>query len=149
MAAPNFQTGSAPILAVGGVIHRLRKDDRPEILLIKKRNGFWTLPKGKIETGESHEQALHREIGEETGLRVEITAAGETFTYPIMKGGVELLKQVSYYLVRLQGGKLRLSKAEKIERARWCTLGASLSRLHNPRLHCVVFWAAEELGVQL
>jgi 8-oxo-dGTP diphosphatase len=149
MAARNMRAGDGPILAVGGVVYRQLRTGKLEILIIKKRNGFWTLPKGRIEPGESEEAALHREIGEETGLTAAIRAAGEIFTYPILKGGVEQLKQVHYYLLQLQGGKLRLSQAEKIERARWCTLRAALRRIHNPRLHAVVYWAAGELGVEL
>jgi 8-oxo-dGTP diphosphatase len=144
----SMQVGKTPILAVGGVIYRRRRrDGRPEILIIKKRNGFWTLPKGRIEPGENEDVALHREIGEETGLRGKIVAAGDTFTYQIFKGGIAQTKQVHYFLIRARSGKLRLSKAEKIERARWCTLRVAIRRLHNPRLHCVVRWAAMELGV--
>ena len=139
----------APILAVGGVIYRLQEQGTPEILIIKKRNGFWTLPKGKIEPGESEEEALHREIAEETGLIGVIEAVGETLRYPILKGEVEYTKQVHYYLVRALSMDLYLSKAEKIERARWCTIPAAMRRIHNPRLHIVVFWAANQLGVSL
>jgi 8-oxo-dGTP pyrophosphatase MutT (NUDIX family) len=142
-------TGSAPILAVGGVIYHRQEQGIPEILIIKKRNGFWTLPKGRMEPGESEEDALHREIAEETGLIGEIEATGETFTYPIMKGQVEHLKQVRYYLVLALSTDLYLSTAEKIVRARWCTLPAAMRRIHNPRLHIVLLWAADQLGVSL
>ncbi|MEI7770536.1 MAG: NUDIX domain-containing protein [Chloroflexales bacterium] len=141
MIAEQTNTGSAPIPAVGAVIYRLAEMGAPEILIIKKRNGFWTLPKGRVEPGESEEQALHREIAEETGLVGIIEAAGATFTYPIMKGGVEQTKQVHYYLVLALSMDLYLSKAEKIERARWCTIQAALRRIHNPRLH-MVWWCA-------
>lgn len=149
MATPQIKTGIVPILAVGGVLYRRRRNGEPEILIIKKRHGFWTLPKGRIKPGESEDMALYREIAEETGLRGTITAVGDTFIYPILKGGVEQMKQVHYYLVQAKGGKLRLSKVEKIEHARWCTLHAALRRIHNPRLHYVVHWAARELGVTL
>lgn len=35
------------------------------ILLLRKYNGDWVLPKGKIESGESHEEAALREVKEE------------------------------------------------------------------------------------
>jgi ADP-ribose pyrophosphatase len=42
------------------------------ILLLRKYNGDWVLPKGKIELGESRENAALREVREEAGLRAEI-----------------------------------------------------------------------------
>lgn len=51
------------IEAAGGVV--LNQHD--EILLIHRR-GFWDLPKGKIDKGETREDAAVREVMEETGL---------------------------------------------------------------------------------
>ncbi len=47
-----------------------------QVLLIRRRNppraGHWSLPGGRVERGERLEDALRREIREETGLEVEI-----------------------------------------------------------------------------
>ena len=52
------------------------KDGAGRLLLIKRGHepeaGRWSLPGGRIEPGESDEQALVREIGEETGLTVTV-----------------------------------------------------------------------------
>lgn len=60
------------VVGVGAVIW----NDRKEVLLIRRtkepRIGQWSLPGGKIEKGESLEDALLREVLEETGLEVEI-----------------------------------------------------------------------------
>lgn len=52
-----------PVEAAGGVVH----NDKGEILFIR-RNKKWDLPKGKIEKGESVEEAALREVIEETGI---------------------------------------------------------------------------------
>ena len=52
----NFEQ-ELPIAAVGGVVYR-RRAGEPELLLIKKHRGFWTLPKGRIKPGET-ERPLH------------------------------------------------------------------------------------------
>ena len=49
--------------AAGGVVYNTKN----EILLIHRR-GFWDLPKGKMEDGETIEETAIREVEEETGL---------------------------------------------------------------------------------
>jgi ADP-ribose pyrophosphatase YjhB (NUDIX family) len=47
------------------------------ILLVQRRRppfaGFWSLPGGGVELGETVEQAVVREVGEETGYQVRVT----------------------------------------------------------------------------
>lgn len=45
-------------------------DDESRILRIHE-HGRWQPPGGEVEDGESHEQALRREVEEETGIQVE------------------------------------------------------------------------------
>lgn len=42
------------------------------ILLLRKFNGDWVLPKGKVEIGETHEETALREVREETGIKASI-----------------------------------------------------------------------------
>ena len=62
---------SHPQLAVSAAIFRDNK-----ILLVRRARspskGFYSLPGGRVEFGESLHAALHREVDEETGLRIEI-----------------------------------------------------------------------------
>jgi 8-oxo-dGTP diphosphatase len=58
------------VQAAGGVVTRATPDGDREVLLVHRpRYGDWTLPKGKLERGESHEDAALREVEEETGVR--------------------------------------------------------------------------------
>jgi 8-oxo-dGTP diphosphatase len=65
-------TGHRPrIPCVGAII----KDPGGRLLLIKRGHapqaGRWSLPGGRVEPGESDQQAVIREIREETGLQVQ------------------------------------------------------------------------------
>jgi 8-oxo-dGTP diphosphatase len=76
-----------PQLAVSAAIFR---DDK--ILLVRRArspgNGFYSLPGGRVEFGESLHAALHREVAEETGLKIEIVGfAGWREVLPTASGG--------------------------------------------------------------
>ena len=62
---------SQPVVGVGVVVWR---DDR--VLLIKRgkppRTGQWSLPGGAQKLGETLAQAAAREVGEETGIEIEL-----------------------------------------------------------------------------
>ena len=76
-----------PQLAVSAAIFRDGK-----ILLVRRSRspgkGFYSFPGGRVEFGESLHTALHREVDEETGLRIEILAlAGWREVLPGTGGG--------------------------------------------------------------
>jgi 8-oxo-dGTP diphosphatase len=63
------------IQAAGGVVVR----DGRVLLIYRERYPDWSLPKGKVEPGETWEEAALREVWEETGVRCELGAyLGET-----------------------------------------------------------------------
>ncbi len=62
-----------PIVGVAGIIFR-----EQEVVLIRRGQepglGEWSLPGGAVELGETLEEALRREVREETGLEIDIIA---------------------------------------------------------------------------
>jgi 8-oxo-dGTP pyrophosphatase MutT (NUDIX family) len=79
--------------AAGGLV----KNDLDKYLIIF-RNGVWDLPKGKCETGESHEQAALREVCEECGLetlQLRGLLAVTYHTYAVQ--GIDVLKRTLWY----------------------------------------------------
>jgi 8-oxo-dGTP diphosphatase len=128
----------APILGVGGVVYRRGAAGQLELLLIKKRGGFWTLPKGQIKPGEDERAALVREVFEETGITGAIEAMVLQVHYDIHKRGRPRSKIVTYYCVRALHGSPRPDTAEGIEHVRWFAIAAALGEIQRPRIRSVV-----------
>ncbi|WP_312097301.1 NUDIX hydrolase [Niallia sp.] len=53
------------------VVYALIRNRDTQILMVKNHEGHWSFPGGKVETGESLEEAVIREVEEETGLIIK------------------------------------------------------------------------------
>lgn len=104
------------IPCVGAVI----RDPAGRLLLIRRGHepgaGLWSLPGGRIEPGETDQQAVAREVLEETGLTVECRRLLGTAQIPATGGTVI---EVSDYLAVVTGG--RLVAGDDADDARWVT----------------------------
>jgi 8-oxo-dGTP diphosphatase len=80
------------VRAAGGVVWR-GSDDAIEIALVHRpRYDDWSLPKGKLDPGESFEEAALREVEEETGMRCQLgRELGET-RYTDHKGRPKIVR---------------------------------------------------------
>ncbi|MFD0715071.1 NUDIX hydrolase [Paenibacillus sp. GCM10027626] len=105
-------------ISAGGVVFR-KVDGELQIQLIQDRYGKISLPKGKMEPGETVEQTALREIAEETGMEGKIIAPIDQIKYKYnheKHGMVD--KEVHYYLVEAIGGKLQ-AQVEEIRGVEW------------------------------
>lgn len=126
------------IRAVGGVALRSTPEGRVQVLVIKKRGGLWTLPKGRVKRGEEAEQALVRELREETGLGGQVLEPVSQSSYRVRKAGRMKRKTVTYYLVLAEGGEPRPGAQERIESARWMDVAHALKQIGRPRVRAVL-----------
>lgn len=126
------------IRAVGAVVCQLSASGELQILLIKKRGGMWTLPKGKVRRGEDDRAALLRELAEETGLNERVGELVSQATYTIIKRSRHRRKVVTYYLVYATGGQLQPGTREGIEQVRWMPVPRALQRIGRARIRAVL-----------
>jgi len=97
-----------PIVGVGAVIFA----DGDRVVLVRRRHpplvGSWSLPGGAVEVGETLEQAVRREVNEETGLDVEVgpLVAAVDHIERDLDGNVVFHFVIVDYLCRARGGVL-------------------------------------------
>jgi 8-oxo-dGTP diphosphatase len=126
---------SEQVLAAGGVVvgaagrvvavHRPKYDD-------------WTLPKGKLDPGESFEQAALREVEEETGLRCRLVRELPSNEYRDARGRPKLVR---YWLMEaLADGGFRPTR--EVDELRWLTQAEAAELLTYERDRALVAAAA-------
>ena len=89
----------------------------PQMILLIKRDtvpfkGYWALPGGRAEPGETVEQAIVREVKEETGLEVEVVRKIGEYHEQGIQGGVEYDYYPACFLVKVVGGELKRQETE-------------------------------------
>lgn len=90
-----------------------------------RRHDVWALPKGRIDPGESGEQAALREVAEETGARGSSLGKLGEVRYWFHWKGERVFKVVTFFLVRYEDGELGdIPEAfrHEIDEVRWLPL---------------------------
>jgi 8-oxo-dGTP pyrophosphatase MutT (NUDIX family) len=107
--------------AAGGVIVRRGEMGEPEVLIVHRpRYDDWSIPKGKLDNGETHEQGALREILEETGLVCRLGQTVADSHYTDHKGRS---KRVRYYLMESLEGSF--APNNEVDEVRWHQLATA------------------------
>ena len=106
---PDAPTPNSVVPSASAVV----TDELGRILLIKRRdNKLWALPGGRHDVGETIEHTAVREVKEETGLDVEVTALTGIYTDPahiVAFANGEVRQQFSLcFTTTLRGGQLAI-----------------------------------------
>ena len=122
VAAEGSDATTETVHAAGGVVRRDRDDGGAageEIVLVHRpRYDDWSLPKGKLEPGESFEAAARREVEEETGLRCELGPELSPVEYRDRKGRPKLVR---YWLMDAAETARPFVPNSEIDRLCWCS----------------------------
>lgn len=112
-----------PIEKLGGTIVFSKDSGEVYIALVHDVFGYWTLPKGHINDGESETAGTERAVSEEIGIQVEIKERLGNNEYVAShpeKGKIR--KQVIYYLAEAKFNPLNLDKTGGLDDANWFKL---------------------------
>jgi len=103
------------IEAAGGIVKRKKK------YLFIKRNGFWDIPKGKLEKKESIEEGAIREIEEECGIAGPIIVSIVGITYHTYRyENKPTIKKTYWFAMEYEGPKqLKGQLEEGITKVEW------------------------------
>lgn len=113
----------SPVVAVGAIVVH-----RGALLLVLRDGppaaGLWSLPGGKVELGESLEEAAERELREETGLDVDLDgfAGIAERIVPDDAGEIEYHYVICDFYARPRGGT-DVKPGDDAREVRWVPVG--------------------------
>jgi 8-oxo-dGTP diphosphatase len=105
----------AQVQAAGGLV--VRADGRLAVIH-RPRYDDWSLPKGKLEPGESFEDGALREVHEETGIRGRIVTELAPTEYVDRKGRDKIVR---WYRMDLDGDPPGFAANDEVDELRWLT----------------------------
>jgi 8-oxo-(d)GTP phosphatase len=120
---------SKKVLAAGAVLWRSSDDGgEPEVALIHRpRYDDWSLPKGKVDVGESEPVTAVREIREETGYSSHLGRRLTSVSYPVETQGI---KKVQYWAARTVDGEF--TPNDEVDEVKWLPVSAAIKQLQYP-----------------
>ncbi|HUV98375.1 MAG TPA: NUDIX pyrophosphatase [Candidatus Paceibacterota bacterium] len=114
---------------VEAIIFR-REGGKVEYLLLKRRperNGFWQPVTGGVEEGETREEALRREVMEETGVKSMVAVIEGLYYFEFSDPN---LNQEHVYGVEVSPSEEIVLDGEEHSEYRWCSFHEALQLLH-------------------
>lgn len=128
MHFPDPNESESAVRAAGGLVWRAGARG-PELLLIRRfRHGKdeWSLPKGKLDPGESYEDAAIREVAEETGVHARLGRFAGVMQYTVSGGN----KVVCLWEMTVEGMGKPLDNDE-VSEIRWVSRDEALRMLSH------------------
>jgi 8-oxo-dGTP diphosphatase len=133
---------AAEVKAAGGVVWRRAGDTIAIAVAHRPRYDDWSLPKGKLDAGESWEDAALREVAEEIGVRARLGEELDPVAYEDRKGRA---KVVRYWLMEPED-ESAFTPNDEVDELRWLAPPEAVEVLTYPHDAELVEAAARRLG---
>ncbi|UQX11855.1 NUDIX hydrolase [Candidatus Mycobacterium methanotrophicum] len=115
------------ICAAGAVLWRPGPGGSLEVAIIHRpRYDDWSLPKGKVDPGETEPVTAVREVFEETGHRAQLGRRLHSVSYPVDQG----IKRVHYWTARSLGGKF--APGREVDDLIWLSTADAIGKVSYP-----------------
>lgn len=137
--------------AAGGVIWRqitvadesgVTRPSGEIVLIHRPRYDDWSFPKGKLDKGETYEEAAIREVAEETGLVCELGLELPSTWYLDGKGRTKLVRYWAMRVVGIQPWEPN----DEIDQRRWVTVEEAADMLTYEHDRELLAQLRDELG---
>jgi 8-oxo-dGTP diphosphatase len=124
----NEQSEGNPIAAAGGLLWQSTSNGLKIALVHRSRYDDWTLPKGKLNPGETWLEAALREVKEETGRDVCLLGFAGAIAYETDKGP----KIVRFWNMAVNGEGQSSVDSSEVAEVVWLSPRAATDRLSHP-----------------
>ncbi|MGQ0432395.1 MAG: NUDIX hydrolase [Microthrixaceae bacterium] len=124
----NDGTDAAVVIeAAGGAVWRHTANGALEVLVVHRpKYDDWTLPKGKLDPGETGEEGALREVEEETGLRGTLGPEIAEVRYDDRHGRP---KRVRYWAMTVDVDVDAFAVNDEVDEVRWLSLADATALL--------------------
>jgi 8-oxo-(d)GTP phosphatase len=125
---PDAVPANKAVLAAGAVLWRHNDDlSVPEVAIIHRpRYDDWSLPKGKVDPGETEPVTAVREVREETGYESVLGRRLAAVSYPVEQG----IKKVRYWAARGRDGEFNPNS--EVDELKWLPVAEAMKQLEYP-----------------
>jgi 8-oxo-(d)GTP phosphatase len=114
------------IWAAGAVLWRCASESVEVAVIHRPRYDDWSLPKGKMDPGETGPVTAARELLEETGHRVRLGRRLQNVSYPIDQG----VKRVRYWAAHSLGGEF--TPGREVDELIWLPISDAVKKVSYP-----------------
>ena len=115
------------IQAAGGVLWKREGDQKKLAVVHRQKHKDWSLPKGKVDKGETWKKAALREVLEETGYEAKIKKYAGSISY-LLDGKP---KVVLFWHMKIKSEKKSEMNGE-VDQVRWVTIEEAQELLDYP-----------------